>query len=43
MGFDGLAVNEHHQTAFAMTPSPNLLAAALASNTKNAAILVIGD
>ena len=42
-GFDGLAVNEHHQTAFAMTPSPNLLAASLASNTTNAAILVIGD
>ena len=43
VGFDGLAVNEHHQTAFAMTPSPNLLAASLASNTQNAAILVIGD
>ncbi len=43
LGFDGLAVNEHHQTAFAMTPSPNLLAASLASNTENAAILVIGD
>ncbi len=43
LGFDGLAVNEHHQTAGAMTPSPNLLAAALAKNTKNAAILVIGD
>ena len=42
VGFDGLAVNEHHQTAFAMTPSPNLLAASLASNTENAAILVIG-
>lgn len=43
LGWDGLAVNEHHQTAFAMTPSPNLLAASLASSTKNAAILVIGD
>lgn len=42
-GFDGLAVNEHHQTPFAMTPSPNLLAASLAGTTKNAAILVIGD
>ena len=42
-GFDGLAVNEHHQTPIAMTPSPNLLAATLASNTHNAAILVIGD
>ena len=43
MGFDGLAVNEHHQTAFAMTPSPNLLAASVAGTTENAAILVIGD
>jgi alkanesulfonate monooxygenase SsuD/methylene tetrahydromethanopterin reductase-like flavin-dependent oxidoreductase (luciferase family) len=42
-GFDGLAVNEHHQTPFAMTPSPNLLAASLAGSTENAAILVIGD
>ena len=31
-GFDGLAVNEHHQTPFAVTPSPNLLAASLASS-----------
>ena len=43
MGFDGLAVNEHHQSAGAMTPSPNLLASALARSSKNAAILVIGD
>jgi alkanesulfonate monooxygenase SsuD/methylene tetrahydromethanopterin reductase-like flavin-dependent oxidoreductase (luciferase family) len=43
LGWDGLAVNEHHQSAFAMTPSPNLLAASLAGTTENAAILVIGD
>ena len=42
-GFDGLAVNEHHQTPFAVTPSPNLLAAALAHTTERAAILIIGD
>jgi alkanesulfonate monooxygenase SsuD/methylene tetrahydromethanopterin reductase-like flavin-dependent oxidoreductase (luciferase family) len=42
-GFDGLAVNEHHQTGFAMTPSPNLLGASLAGTTENAAILVIGN
>ena len=42
-GFDGLAVNEHHQTPFALTPSPNLLASALANTTENAAILIIGD
>ena len=35
--------NEHHQSAGAMTPSPNLLAATLARTTQNAAILVIGD
>src|SRR5688572_30787548 len=43
VGFDGLAVNEHHQNLGAMTPSPNLIASALARSTKNAAILVIGD
>jgi alkanesulfonate monooxygenase SsuD/methylene tetrahydromethanopterin reductase-like flavin-dependent oxidoreductase (luciferase family) len=42
-GFDGLAVNEHHQTPFAMSPSPNLMASALATTTENAAILIIGD
>lgn len=42
-GFDGLAMNEHHQTPFALTPSPNLLAATLANTTQNAAILIIGD
>ena len=43
LGWDGLAVNEHHQTTFAMTPSPNLLAASLASTTENAALLIIGN
>jgi len=43
LGWDGLAVNEHHQSTFAMTPSPNMLAASLAGTTENAAILVIGD
>src|SRR5262249_57952121 len=38
VGFDGLTVNEHHQTVIAMTPSPNLLAASLATPTKNGAI-----
>jgi alkanesulfonate monooxygenase SsuD/methylene tetrahydromethanopterin reductase-like flavin-dependent oxidoreductase (luciferase family) len=43
LGWDGLAVNEHHQTTFAMTPSPNLLAASLASTTEHAALLIIGN
>jgi alkanesulfonate monooxygenase SsuD/methylene tetrahydromethanopterin reductase-like flavin-dependent oxidoreductase (luciferase family) len=43
VGFDGLTVNEHHQTPLAVTPSPNLLAASLASSTKNAAITIVGN
>jgi alkanesulfonate monooxygenase SsuD/methylene tetrahydromethanopterin reductase-like flavin-dependent oxidoreductase (luciferase family) len=43
VGFDGLTVNEHHQTPLAMTPSPNLLAASLATTTKNAAITIVGN
>ncbi len=43
VGFDGLTVNEHHQTPLAVTPSPNLLAASLASGTKNAAITIVGN
>ncbi len=43
VGFDGLTVNEHHQTPLAMTPSPNLLAASLASTTKNATIVIVGN
>ena len=29
LGFDGVCVNEHHQTAYGMMPSPNVLAGAL--------------
>ena len=43
VGFDGLTVNEHHQTPLAVTPSPNLLAASLASTTRNAAITIVGN
>ena len=43
MGFDGICVNEHHQNAYGMMPSPNLMAAALARRTKNAAIVVMGN
>jgi alkanesulfonate monooxygenase SsuD/methylene tetrahydromethanopterin reductase-like flavin-dependent oxidoreductase (luciferase family) len=43
VGFDGLTVNEHHQTPLAMTPSPNLLAASLATTTQNAAITIVGN
>ncbi len=31
LGFDGVCVNEHHQNAYGLMPSPNLMAAALAA------------
>src|SRR5262245_61179507 len=43
MGFDGICVNEHHQNAYGMMPSPNLMAAALARRTRNAALVVMGN
>jgi alkanesulfonate monooxygenase SsuD/methylene tetrahydromethanopterin reductase-like flavin-dependent oxidoreductase (luciferase family) len=43
LGFDGIGVNEHHQNAYGMMPSPNLVAAALARRTKDAAIVVLGN
>ncbi|GIW41507.1 MAG: monooxygenase [Candidatus Binatia bacterium] len=43
MGFDGICVNEHHANAYGLMPSPNLMAAALARRTKDAAIVVMGN
>lgn len=43
LGFDGIGVNEHHQNAYGMMPSPNLMAAALARRTTNAALCVMGN
>ena len=42
MGFDGIGVNEHHQNAYGLMPSPNLIAASLARRTQNVAIVVLG-
>jgi alkanesulfonate monooxygenase SsuD/methylene tetrahydromethanopterin reductase-like flavin-dependent oxidoreductase (luciferase family) len=42
MGFDALGVNEHHQNAYGMMPSPNIMAGALARRT-SAMILVLGN
>ena len=42
VGFDGVCVNEHHQTAYGMMPTPNILAGALSRRLKTAAIGVIG-
>ncbi len=42
LGFDGVCVNEHHQTAYGMMPAPNILAGALSRRTSNGKICVLG-
>ncbi len=43
MGFDGVLVNEHHQTAYAVQPAPNLWASYLAAKTERIRIGVVGN
>jgi alkanesulfonate monooxygenase SsuD/methylene tetrahydromethanopterin reductase-like flavin-dependent oxidoreductase (luciferase family) len=43
LGFDGVCVNEHHQTAYGLMPSPNLIAAALTQRTRRCKIAVVGN
>jgi alkanesulfonate monooxygenase SsuD/methylene tetrahydromethanopterin reductase-like flavin-dependent oxidoreductase (luciferase family) len=43
LGFDGVCVNEHHQNAYGTMPSPNLMGAILARQTKRVKIAVIGN
>jgi alkanesulfonate monooxygenase SsuD/methylene tetrahydromethanopterin reductase-like flavin-dependent oxidoreductase (luciferase family) len=43
VGFDGVCVNEHHQNAYGLMPSPNLFAATLARRTERVKIAVIGN
>ena len=43
LGFDVLAVNEHHQTAYGLMPSPIVTASALARRTKRAKIAILGS
>ena len=43
MGFDGVCVNEHHNNAYGLMPSPNLIASILARSTKNGALIVLGN
>lgn len=43
LGFDGIAVNEHHQSAYGLMPAPNIMAAALARRTTNAKIMILGN
>jgi alkanesulfonate monooxygenase SsuD/methylene tetrahydromethanopterin reductase-like flavin-dependent oxidoreductase (luciferase family) len=42
LGFDGVCVNEHHQTPYSMMPSPDVIAGALTQRTKRAKILILG-
>ncbi len=43
VGFDGICVNEHHNNAYGIMPSPNITAATLTRRTKDAAIIVLGN
>jgi len=42
-GFDAICVNEHHSNGYGLMPSPNLVAAALARRTSDAALCVLGN
>jgi alkanesulfonate monooxygenase SsuD/methylene tetrahydromethanopterin reductase-like flavin-dependent oxidoreductase (luciferase family) len=43
VGFDGISVNEHHQNAYGLMPSPVVMAAALSRRTRNARIAILGN
>jgi alkanesulfonate monooxygenase SsuD/methylene tetrahydromethanopterin reductase-like flavin-dependent oxidoreductase (luciferase family) len=43
LGFDGVSVNEHHQNAYGLMPSPVVMAAALARRTQTAKIAILGN
>ncbi|HVF74548.1 MAG TPA: LLM class flavin-dependent oxidoreductase [Acidimicrobiales bacterium] len=43
LGFDGVCVNEHHQNAYGIMPSPNLMASILARETTRVKIAVVGN
>ena len=43
LGYDGVGVNEHHQSAYGTMPAPNLMAAALVRRTARAKIAILGN
>jgi alkanesulfonate monooxygenase SsuD/methylene tetrahydromethanopterin reductase-like flavin-dependent oxidoreductase (luciferase family) len=43
LGFEGVCINEHHQNAYGLMPSPNLIAAMLAMRTKRIKIAIVGN
>jgi alkanesulfonate monooxygenase SsuD/methylene tetrahydromethanopterin reductase-like flavin-dependent oxidoreductase (luciferase family) len=42
LGYDGVCVNEHHQTAYGLMPTPGVIAGALARTTKDVKIAMLG-
>src|SRR5260370_2275602 len=42
LGFDGVCLNEHHQTAYGMMPIPGVLVGALARSVKRAKLAILG-
>jgi alkanesulfonate monooxygenase SsuD/methylene tetrahydromethanopterin reductase-like flavin-dependent oxidoreductase (luciferase family) len=42
LGFDGISVNEHHQTSYGLMPAPNLIAAMLVPRT-SCRIAILGN
>ncbi|MFT8246954.1 LLM class flavin-dependent oxidoreductase [Roseomonas sp. BN140053] len=42
LGFDGVVLNEHHQTAYGLMPTPGVLAGALARSVKRAKVAILG-
>lgn len=43
LGFDGIAVNEHHSTAYGMMPSPIVTASCLVSRTERVKVAILGS
>src|SRR6059058_3572870 len=43
LGFDGISVNEHHQNAYGLMPSPIVMAAALSRRVTQAKIAILGS
>ena len=43
LGFDGVCVNEHHQNAYGIMPSPIVTASALSRRTTKARIAILGS
>ena len=43
LGYDGVCLEEHHQTAYGTMPAPNLIAAWLIARTERIPIAVVGN